>query len=288
VALPAWPVTAVKGPTTAESIRTASFRSPARLALLLHATFLRLASQVDGPAHRLLRWMSTTQASDGHSNPDWARATLRLRSLRRRLVAAAPRPDIVMLGAILWAAGYLVLAVAPGRGLNHPTALSDLWLMPAGVVLAWQALLLLRDRQLASRDLLPWRLIAAGGLLTAICGATSLLSDPPMALIPHEIAGVAALGPLLALGGATALFRRDGNWTSRPRLQYVIDIVAVVLASALALWYFVFEPASGTSAAGDRRSREARTAADRRSRFSGRHGLLPGRNDRHPRFGRDI
>jgi diguanylate cyclase (GGDEF)-like protein/PAS domain S-box-containing protein len=122
-------------------------------------------------------------------------------------------------------------------------------LVPAGVVVAWQAHPLLRDPRLANRDRLPWRLIVAGGLLMAITEATSLLSDPPVALIPHEIAAVAPLGPLLALGAATALFRRDKNAASKPRLQYAIDSVAVVLASALALWYFVFEPASATSEA---------------------------------------
>jgi diguanylate cyclase (GGDEF)-like protein/PAS domain S-box-containing protein len=152
--------------------------------------------------------------------------------------------------ALAWAAGYLLIAVAPGRWLNGPSMLSNLWMIPASVVLVVLPMQLSRDQRFSVRDRLPWRLIMVGGLLMTCAEASSLLSDAPIAILPTGIAGFAGMAPMLALVAATVLFRRATDTGSKPRLQDAIDHIAVVLASALALWYFVFEPVPSSSGAG--------------------------------------
>jgi len=193
--------------------------------------------------------MSTTLTSDRDTNPDWKRARRGLRSLGGLPVGVASRPNFAVPAAIAWAIGYFLIATTPGLGLNGPSMLSDLWMIPAGIVLVVLALRLSRDERFTSRDRLPWRLIVLGGVLMTGTEATSLLSDAPRAILPNGIAGFAGLAPMLALGAATVLFRRAAAAVSKPRLQDAIDHMAVVLASALALWYFVFEPIQSPSGA---------------------------------------
>ncbi len=156
----------------------------------------------------------------------------------------------MVLAAVLWAVGYIVFAVTPGREINGHSALSDFWLMPTGVVVALLALILARDDRLSTRDRLPWRLIMIGGVLLPFADVIWLFSDAPIGLLSKGMAGIATIAPMLALGAAVILFRRARNVQSRPLLQYILDHLAVILVSALSLWYFVMETLPPTAEAG--------------------------------------
>ena len=158
----------------------------------------------------------------------------------------APRLDPVVLVAVLWTLAYFYLAVTPGRQPNGHSALSDFWLMPSGVAIGLMAVLLVRDSRPAGRDQLPWRLVAIAGLTMPVADAIWLLADRPLGMISGDIAAIANLIPLILLGAAVLLFRPARNSGTRPRSQYALDLVGVVIVAGLTLWYLEREalPAS--------------------------------------------
>jgi diguanylate cyclase (GGDEF)-like protein/PAS domain S-box-containing protein len=181
--------------------------------------------------------MSTTQAPERKFNPVWAYAEPRLRPLRKQLARVAPRLDPVVLAAIAWTTGYLVFAVTPGRQPNGHSSAADFWLMPTGIAIAIMALLVARNDRLSSRDRLPWRLIGLAGLTMPLFDAVWLAADPPLNMVPAEVATLAGLIPLALVGAAMLLFRGARDGRTRPRTQYLLDLMGVVTVMALTLWY---------------------------------------------------
>ena len=180
--------------------------------------------------------MSTTQAAGRETNPVWAYVAPRLRPVRRRMARGAPRPDLFVLAALLWAAGYVAFAVTAGRQPSGHSYISDFWLLPSGVAVGIVALLLAWDDRLATRDRLPWRLLMIGGLAMPAADAIWVASDPPLAAVPGGIATIASAVPLALVAAALLGFRSARNLT-RPRSQYVLDLIGAVTVLGLTLWY---------------------------------------------------
>ena len=153
----------------------------------------------------------------------------------------APRLDYVVLGAVLWAAGFLVLAVSEGREPNGHTFTSDLWLMPTGFGIGILGLSLAWDDRLAARDRVPWRLMMIAGLAMPAADAVWLAADPPLRALPTQLATLVGLFPFVLIGAAMLLFRAARNARPRPRSRYLLDLLAIVVVAGLTLWYFVFE-----------------------------------------------
>jgi diguanylate cyclase (GGDEF)-like protein/PAS domain S-box-containing protein len=165
------------------------------------------------------------------------------------LARVAPRLDPIVLAAILWTAGYLVFTVTSGRESNGHSSFSDFWLLPTGIAVAIIALLLAWDTRLATRDQLPWRLMLVAGSLMPLADAVWIAADKPLQVVPGEVAGVTNLLPLLLLGAAALLFRPARNARTRPRSQYLLDLVGTVIVAGLTLWYLIREtiPASSST-----------------------------------------
>ncbi|HEX7590723.1 MAG TPA: hypothetical protein VF375_02135, partial [Candidatus Limnocylindrales bacterium] len=191
--------------------------------------------------------MRRTRAPSTRIVPVWAYAEPRLRAVRKLMMRVAPRLDPVALVAILWLLGYLCFAVTSGRQPNGHSSLSDFWLMPTGIAIGLIAVLLVWDARLTARDQMPWRLVVVAGLTMPVADAFWLAADPPLAMISGEIAAIANLIPLILLGAAVLLFRPARNARTRPRSQYVLDLVGVVIVAGLTLWYLVGETVPASS-----------------------------------------
>jgi diguanylate cyclase (GGDEF)-like protein/PAS domain S-box-containing protein len=185
--------------------------------------------------------MSTTPHAERKSNPLSGSADVRLRISRGLATSVAPRLDRVVLLAALWTAGFLALAVGMGRGSNGHALASDLWLIPTGFVIAILGSRLASDDRLATRDRLPWRLMVIAGLAMPAADAAWLVADPPLRLLPTELAAAVGLLPLVVMGAAILLFRSARTARPRPRSQFALDLMATVVVAGLTLWYFVFD-----------------------------------------------
>ena len=162
-----------------------------------------------------------------------------LHSLRERMARVTPRRDFVLLGAVVWAVVYVILAGITGRGSDGHAFLTDLWLIPAGIGVAAVGLLLSRDDQLDDRDRVPWRVVGVAGL--AMVAGDCIRLAAGQATSAAASAALADAVPLVLVGAAVLFFRRTPNAPTRSLSQYLLDLGGVVIVATLALWYFVLE-----------------------------------------------
>jgi diguanylate cyclase (GGDEF)-like protein/PAS domain S-box-containing protein len=154
---------------------------------------------------RLLNWMSVTQAPDQIQDPATARAANARRRLAGHLTRLPQRLDLVMLGAVGLALGYVLLAERSGIDSAGHSPFSDFWLISVGVAIGVVSLVLARGERLARRDRIAWLLLGASGLLAALSDALWLLSDQPFGFLPRQLASLGSALPLLTLGGMVAV-----------------------------------------------------------------------------------
>jgi diguanylate cyclase (GGDEF)-like protein/PAS domain S-box-containing protein len=146
-----------------------------------------------------------------------------------------------VVAAVLWLAGYSILAASTPIEPDGHSLLSDLWLAPTGVVLGLLALRLTRDDRLSGRGNLPWRLLALTGFSIPIRDTLWILGDPRFHLLDPAVGGLATAITLAMLATAVFVFRPALNARSRPIGQWLLDLVAIVLVSTLLIWYFILE-----------------------------------------------
>ena len=181
--------------------------------------------------------MSNFRAAERDTSPLEADVEPQLRPARRGLTRVAPRPDPVVLVAILWLVSYLAVTVGAGRAPAGRLLWPDLWLMPAGVVLCAAGVLLARDDRIEDRDRLPWRLMAVAGVAMFAADALRLAADALGEAVPGGLVLLASLILPALLGAAMLLFRPARNARPRPRSQYLMDLVGLVVVVALTFWY---------------------------------------------------
>jgi diguanylate cyclase (GGDEF)-like protein/PAS domain S-box-containing protein len=180
--------------------------------------------------------MSNFRAAERDTSPLEADVEPQLRPARRGLTRVAPKPDFFVVAAVLWMVGYLAVGGA-GPASGGPSLPSDLWLMPAGLALCVGGVLLARDNRLEDRDRLPWRLMSIAGAAMFAADMLRLASDALGDAVPGGIVLAASLCQPAVLGAAMLLFRPARNARPRPRSQYLMDLLGLVVVAALTFWY---------------------------------------------------
>ena len=127
--------------------------------------------------------MRNNHANGWDADAVLARVEPRLRFARGVLAHVLPRPDLVVLGACLWLAGYLAFAVAGGRGTDGHSSVSDLWLVPSGLGVFAVGLVLASNGAAAARDRLPWQVMSVAGLAMAATDVMWVAADEPSSFV---------------------------------------------------------------------------------------------------------